>query len=242
MTKRFLDILLSSAGLLCASPVLVPILFLTWLQDRHSPFYIAPRVGKDGDMFRMVKIRSMTVNADRTGVDSTSADDKRITRVGHFVRRFKLDELAQLWNVLIGDMSLVGPRPNVQRDVSLYTDVEKKILEVRPGITDMASIVFSDEGEILKGKPDPDLSYNQLIRPWKSRLCLLYIEHQSLGLDLKLVFLTAVAIVSRAKALRGIQNILEKLHADETLKKAAAREEELRPSPPPGSLEIVLSR
>jgi len=98
--------------------------------------------------------------------------------------------LPQLWNVLLGDMSLVGPRPNVKRETDLYTQEEKRLLSVRPGITDIASIVFSDEGDILKDKPDPDIAYNQLIRPWKSRLGLVYVERQNLWLDIRLIFLT----------------------------------------------------
>ena len=124
----------------------------------------------------MVKIRSMIINADKTGVDSTSSDDMRITSVGKVIRKLKLDELSQLWNVLIGDMSLVGPRPNVKSETDLYTKIEKNLLNVKPGITDFSSIVFSDEGDILSGSDDPDLLYNQLIRPWKSRLSLFYIE------------------------------------------------------------------
>ena len=135
-----------------ASPVLLPVMFLVWWQDRHSPFYVASRVGLDQRPFRMVKLRSMRIGADKSGVDSTSAGDSRITPVGHFIRRYKLDELTQLWNVLIGDMSLVGPRPNVERETRLYTDLEQRLLTVKPGITDYASIVFADEGEILQGQ------------------------------------------------------------------------------------------
>lgn len=240
--KRFLDIFVSFLGLTIFSPFLISILFLVWLQDRHSPFYVAPRVGKKGRIFKMVKVRSMVVNADKSGVDSTAANDNRITALGHFIRRFKVDEITQLWNVLKGDMSLVGPRPNVQRDVALYTEEEQRLLDVRPGITDFASIVFSDEGEILRNRPDPDLSYNQIIRPWKSRLALLYVEHNSVVLDIQLMFLTGVALFSKARALEGIQKILVRLDSDAILRKVALRTEELKPFPPPGSLEIIMSR
>ena len=121
----------------------------------------------------MVKLRSMIINADKNKVDSTASDDMRITRVGMMIRAYKLDELTQLINVLKGDMSLVGPRPNVQRDVDLYSETEKRLLSVKPGITDFSSIIFSDEGDILSGLDDPDIAYNQLIRPWKSRLGIL---------------------------------------------------------------------
>lgn len=240
--KRLLDILASLFGLLITSPLLFPVGILIWLQDFHSPFYIAPRVGKNGKIFNMIKLRSMVVNADKFGVDSTSSQDQRITSIGKFIRKYKLDELSQLWNVLIGDMSLVGPRPNVEREVNLYTKLEKNLLKVKPGITDIASIVFSDEGEILKDSLDPDLDYNQLIRPWKSRLGLLYIENQSLWLDLKLIFLTIMAILSKKKALLKIQNILNQLNADEKLKQIAKRQEKLTPFPPPGTDDILSSR
>ena len=124
----------------------------------------------------MVKFRTMIPDAVEAGVSSTAAGDPRITRVGRILRRAKLDELPQLWNVLTGEMSLVGPRPQVEPEAALYTAEERRMLEVRPGITDLASIVFADEGEILAGAADPDLLYNQIIRPWKSRLALLYLE------------------------------------------------------------------
>ena len=120
----------------------IPICVLIWLQDFHSPFYIAPRVGKDGKIFKMVKLRSMIIDADKTWVDSTSSHDKRITPIGRFVRAYKLDEIPQLWNVLKGEMSFVGPRPNVKREVDLYTEIESNLLTVQPGITAISSIVF----------------------------------------------------------------------------------------------------
>jgi lipopolysaccharide/colanic/teichoic acid biosynthesis glycosyltransferase len=240
--KRLFDLVASAFGLVLASPVLLPVMFLVWWQDRHSPFYIAPRVGRNDQAFRMVKLRSMVVNADKSGVDSTSANDRRITAVGRFIRRYKLDELTQLWNVFVGDMSLVGPRPNVKRETDLYTPVERRLLSVKPGITDISSIVFSDEGDILKDQPDPDIAYNQLIRPGKSMLGLLYIENQSFWLDVKLCFLTAVAILSRDKALAGVQAILQDLGAPADVIHLARRQEPLTPRPPPGGDRIVTSR
>ena len=239
---RILDILVSFFGLLFLGPILLVFMFLVWVQDRKSPFYMAPRVAKGGGTFKMVKLRSMVANADKSGVDSTSNTDMRITKIGKVIRKCKLDELTQLWNVLKGEMSLVGPRPQVQRDVDLYTEVERELLSVLPGITDFASIVFSDEGSILEGRPDPDLSYNQLIRPWKSRLALFYIKTQTVGLNIKLVALTAVTIFNRPKALTGIQNELVKLGADDELITVAGRTEELSPFPPPGATDIVSSR
>ena len=158
--KRFIDFFSSILGLLAFSPILLPTLYLVWKEDNHSPFYVAPRVGKFGRVFKMIKLRSMIVNADKTGVDSTSANDKRITNVGRFIRKYKLDEITQLWNVFCGDMSLVGPRPNVKNETELYTSIEKLLLEVKPGITDFSSIIFSDESDILKNQTDPDLAYN----------------------------------------------------------------------------------
>ena len=240
--KRLLDISASFLGLLAFSPLLLPVMFLVWWQDRHSPFYLAPRVGKNEVMFTMVKLRSMIVNADRSGVDSTSASDQRITGVGRFIRRYKLDELTQLWNVLLGDMSLVGPRPNVKRETDLYTRDEKRLLSVKPGITDFASIVFSDEGDILKDSADPDLDYNRLIRPWKSRLGLHYVDHSSLLIDVRLILLTVNAIVSRSTALKRVSALLANTGADSNLVKIAQRNQPLQPAPPPGTKEIVSSR
>jgi len=242
MIKRLVDILAASLGLLLMSPVLVPVMFLVWINDFHSPFYVASRIGRGGKIFKMVKLRSMVVNADKSGVDSTSSDDNRITAVGHFIRRYKLDEFTQLWNVLCGQMSLVGPRPNVQRDVDLYSEEERNLLNTKPGITDFSSIVFSDEGEILSGHEDPDLLYNQIIRPWKSRLGLFYIKNQSFMLDMKLIYLTVVAILSREKALNGVYKILKKLRIDEKILKVSQRKEKLYPFPPPGLTEVVAAR
>ena len=242
MIKRLVDILASFFGLLITSPILLPVMFLVWKEDKKSPFYIAPRSGRNGTIFKMVKLRSMVVDADKSGVDSTSSNDMRITPIGHKIRRYKLDELIQLWNVLIGDMSLVGPRPNVKSETVLYTDVEKGLLLVRPGITDFSSIVFSDEGEILEGKDNPDLAYNQLIRPWKSRLGLAYIKNQSFLLDLQLIFYTVVAIISKPKALIWVAKKLNNLDVDADTVRVSKREVNLVPFPPPGSDEIVSSR
>lgn len=235
MIKRTLDIIVSFVGLLSVSPVMLLLMLLIWLDDFKSPFYFAPRVGKGGKEFMMVKLRSMSVGADKTGVESTSANDLRITNIGRRIRAFKLDEIPQLWNVLKGEMSLVGPRPNSRKGTEVYTMEELRLLSKRPGITDIASIVFSDEGEILKDSQDPDLDYNQLIRPWKSRLGLLYIDNYSLLLDLKLIYLTVLAILCREKALMGVQRILTALGADEQIKHVSARLEPLVPALPPGA-------
>ena len=231
--KRLLDVVVALTGLLVTAPLLLPILALIWLQDFHSPFYIAPRVGRNGRDFRMVKLRSMVMGADRSGVDSTSNKDPRITPIGKFVRAYKLDELGQLWNVLLGDMTLVGPRPNVRRAVEQYTPMEQRLLLAKPGITDISSIVFSDEGEILRVSADPDRDYDQLIRPWKSRLGIFYVERHSPLLDLRLILLTAIAIVNRRIALDRMQSILRRMGADEALVRISGRQEELVPCSPP---------
>jgi lipopolysaccharide/colanic/teichoic acid biosynthesis glycosyltransferase len=237
--KRTFDFTVALVGLALASPLLVILMIAIWLQDFASPFYIAPRAARGGGTFNMVKFRSMVVNADQIGGSSTAATDRRITRLGSFVRAYKIDEIVQLWNVLKGEMSLVGPRPQVKAAVDLYTAEERKLLAARPGITDPASIVFSDEGEILKDNPNPDLLYNQLIRPWKSRLALLYIEKRTFGGDLKLICLTMVAIVSRDTALGWLQGMLKAWDADHALCRAAFRKTDLTPYPPPGTSEIV---
>jgi lipopolysaccharide/colanic/teichoic acid biosynthesis glycosyltransferase len=183
----------------------------------------------------MVKFRSMVLKADRSGVTSTSVTDTRITPIGRLVRKCKLDELVQLWNVLIGEMSLVGPRPNVPSGVAVYTAEELRLLEVQPGITDFASIIFADEGEILEGKPDPDLAYDQLIRPWKSRLGLFYVSNCSLSLDLKLILLTLLALLSRGMALKKLHLLLRRLRAPDDLAEIALRRSPLVPQPLVGS-------
>jgi lipopolysaccharide/colanic/teichoic acid biosynthesis glycosyltransferase len=239
--KRLFDFFGALIGLMIFSPILLVFIFLVWIDDRKSPFYFAPRVTINGVIFRMVKLRSMVVGADKTGVASTSSGDLRITPVGVLIRKYKLDEITQLWNVLMGDMSLVGPRPNLERDVSFYTKDEKDLLKVRSGITDMASIVFSDEGDILKGKADPEIAYNQLIRPAKSRLGLLYVEKNSIVLDIHLCWLTLCTIFSRKYALLELQKILKKLEANEDLIKIASRQYPLTPMFPPGATSIVTS-
>ena len=240
--KSFLDILLSLILLIILSPVILIFCILIFFQDFKTPFYIALRVGKFGHLFKMVKFRTMIINAEKSGVFSTKSNDTRITSIGKFVRKYKLDELPQLYNVLMGDMSFVGPRPNVLVETNLYSKKERKILEVKPGITDLSSIIFSNEGEILENSSDPDLTYNQLIRPWKSRLALFYIENQNLLLDIKLIFITILSIVARDLAVKNIVKILEYKQADKTLIQICSGEIELKPYPPPGLSKIVQKR
>jgi len=235
MVKRSFDFAAAFLGLLLLSPLLLAVAAAIWLQDRHSPFYIAPRMARGGGSFRMIKFRSMVVNADAIGGTSTAATDRRITRAGGFVRKWKLDELIQLWNVLKGDMSLVGPRPQVPSGAALYTREEARMLTVRPGITDPASIVFSDEGELLARCQNPDDFYDQSIRPWKSRLALAYIDHASLLVDIHLILLTITAVFSRSAALRNLSRLLQRWGLDPLVMRMAARLEPLLAYPPPGT-------
>lgn len=240
--KRLFDFTAALVGLIVLSPLLLALCMLVWLQDRHSPFYIPNRVGRDEKPYRMFKLRSMVVRADASKVDSTANNDPRITVIGRTIRRCKFDEIPQLWNVLVGDMSLVGPRPNVSRETDLYTREEKKLLSVRPGITDISSIVFADEGSILEGKPDPDLVYNQIIRPYKSRLGLFYIEHSSLALDAWLIMVTLLGAVNRSAALTRLSGLVARRGAPVELIDVVARRVPLRPAPPPGAQDIVQHR
>lgn len=241
--KRALDIAVAAVGLVLLSPLLVVLATAIYLQDYHSPFYIAGRVGRSEKTFRMVKFRSMVVRADASGVDSTAGDDPRITSLGKFIRRFKLDEIPQLWNVLRGEMSLVGPRPNVERETVLYTSDERRLLSVRPGITDLSSIVFADEGEILEGSDDPDLRYNQIIRPWKSRLGLLYVDAKpSVMRDMKVIWLTVRGAFDRSTALTAVHSLAGSLGAPGDLLEVVKRTAPLPPAAPPGAVDIVRSR
>lgn len=233
--KRLIDVALSLGALAAISPALAVAMLLVWAQDGGPPLYLGIRVGRGDRDFRIAKLRSMRVGAERLGGTSTAGSDGRITPVGRFLRRWKLDELPQLWNVLAGDMSLVGPRPNTRRGgVDRYTPAELRLLSVRPGITDLASIVFSDEADILDGAGDPDAAYDRLIRPWKSRLGLLYIDRRSLAVDLRLVWLTAVALADKPRALKGIDRLLARWGADAELRHVCRREVPPHPAPPPG--------
>ncbi len=236
MLKRTIDIVFSILVLILASPILLAAMFLVWRYDHHSPFYRARRVGKDGRDFTMVKLRTMTINAEKLGGTSTAASDQRITPAGHMIRRYKLDELSQFWNVLRGDMSVVGPRPNTRAGgVDHYTAEEMRLLSIRPGITDLSSIVFSDEGDILNGSSDPDALYDAVIRPWKSRLGLLYVDRRDTVMDFRIIWLTALAIVAKPAALRGVGGILARIGANDDLRAICARVAPLPRGTPPGA-------
>jgi lipopolysaccharide/colanic/teichoic acid biosynthesis glycosyltransferase len=169
------------------------------MDSRGPLFYKGRRVGVMGRPFDMVKFRTMVVDAETLGGSSTPEDDPRITRVGKSLRRYKLDELPQLWNVLKGEMSFVGPRPQVQWAVDLYTEEEREILQVPPGITDHASLRFANEAEILKGSQDPDRDYIEKIHPEKMRLSLEYVRNRSFSGDLSIIARTAGAIIKPSR-------------------------------------------
>lgn len=193
-----MDVVLSLLGLIILSPFLLILAITIKIESPGPVFYRGVRVGRNGKPFKIYKFRSMVENADKLGADSTSANDMRVTRVGLIIRKFKLDEFSQLINVLIGDMSLVGPRPEVQKFVDMYTEEEIQILTVRPGITDWASIKYHNEGEIIEasGIRDADEAYALLIRPEKLRLQLQYVKEHSMWMDCKIIIITVIRVFS----------------------------------------------
>src|SRR6185312_5738629 len=193
--KRAFDLLLSLPSLIILSPFLVTAGFFVKLNSQGPIFYRGVRAGRFGKTFRIFKFRSMVQNADKLGSASTPEDDFRVTRVGRVLRRYKLDELPQLLNVIKGEMSLVGPRPQVLWAVERYTAEEKTVLSVRPGITDYASLKFRNEGEILAGSTDPDKDYFEKIHPEKMRLSLEYVHNQSVWLDCKIIVQTLTTVL-----------------------------------------------
>ena len=198
-TKRTLDVAVAAAVLTVTAPLSAVVAWRIRREDGGPALYRGIRVGRGGQPFAMLKFRTMVVDAARLGGDSTANDDPRLTSTGHFLRRWKLDELPQFVNVLRGDMSLVGPRPQVVWDVERYTERERHLLDVRPGITDWASIRYRHEGRILAGLPDPDLAYDELIRPGKIELGLAYVRQRSIAVDLRILALTALAVLGHPR-------------------------------------------
>lgn len=191
---RFFDIVFSFIGLVLLSPLFVIIWLIIVLTSKGGGFYKQIRVGKNGCDFRLYKFRSMRKDADKGRLITVGGKDPRITPIGYFIRRFKIDELPQLFNVLKGDMSLVGPRPEVRKYVDLYTEEQKKVLSVRPGITDYASIEYVDENVLLGNADNPDDVYINQIMPDKIRLNMKYIDNQSVKEYFKIIFLTIFKI------------------------------------------------
>ncbi|MGQ0432416.1 MAG: sugar transferase [Microthrixaceae bacterium] len=191
---RVVDLVLATTIVAVLAPVLLATALLAVLKQGRPILYRAPRVGRHGQVFQMKKFRTMAVGADR-GASSTSSTDARVTPFGARLRRRKVDELPQLLNILKGEMSLVGPRPQIQWAVDAYDERQSRLLTVRPGMTDLASIWFSDEGDRLAGAVDADAAYLRLIAPGKTALGLAYVERRSLRLYLRTLVLTAQSML-----------------------------------------------
>ena len=192
---RFFDFILSLVGLVVLAPIFIALAIWIKIDSTGPVFYKQVRVGQSGIDFGLFKFRSMVVDADKNGLITVGGRDPRITRSGYFIRKYKLDELPQLINVLLGDMSLVGPRPEVRKYVELYTDEQQKVLSVKPGITDYASIEYMDENEILGKSNDPEKTYIEEIMPEKIKYNMKYIQNKNVSEYFKIIFLTLLKIV-----------------------------------------------
>ena len=195
IAKRAMDIVLSACALAILWPLLLLIALAIWIDDPGPVFYRQVRVGRNGKTFRIFKFRSMVMDADKKGLAITVGRDIRITRVGAVLRKTKLDELAQLLNVLLGQMSFVGPRPEVPKYVELYTPYQRQVLLVRPGITDYASIAYRNENDLLAGAPNPEAMYIEQIMPDKIELNMKYLREISPLADIRLILKTIVAVI-----------------------------------------------
>lgn len=194
--KRFFDILFSAWGLLMLVPVFLILCLIIKAEGKGGCFYVQERIGKDGKPFGLYKFRTMRTGAESEGLLTVGEHDTRITRIGYFLRKYKIDELPQLLNVLKGDMSLVGPRPEVRKYVELYTEAQRKVLSVRPGITDYASIEYVNENELLSQAEDPDRVYIEKIMPDKIKLNMKYLENYTLKEYFKIIFLTFKSLIA----------------------------------------------
>ena len=192
---RFFDFILSLVGLVVLALIFIVLAIWIKIDSKGPVFYKQVRVGQNGINFGLFKFRSMVVDADKKGLITVGGRDPRITRSGYFIRKYKLDELPQLINVLVGDMSLVGPRPEVRKYVDLYTDEQQKVLSVKPGITDYASIEYMDENEILGKSSDPEKTYIEEIMPEKIKYNMKYIQNKNVSEYFKVIFLTLLKIV-----------------------------------------------
>lgn len=195
--KRLFDIVASGLGLLVLSPLFLILAIWIKLDSKGPVFYKQIRVGRNNNDFQLFKFRSMRVGSDKKGLITVGERDPRITRSGYFIRKYKLDEFPQLINVFIGDMSLVGPRPEVRKYVEMYTPEQMHVLDVRPGITDMASILYRNENELLEKADDPDKFYVEVVMQDKLRINLEYVAKHSFWFDIKLIFKTFWAIVAK---------------------------------------------
>lgn len=205
--KRICDFILALGAFILFAPIILLLGILIKIDSSGPMFYRGLRIGYKGKPFYILKFRTMVMNADKIGGPSTADDDPRITKLGKFIRKYKLDELPQLINVLMGEMSFVGPRPEVPQYVEMFTEEEKAILSVRPGITDWASIWNSDEGALLAGSEDPEKTYLEDIRPQKIQLQLKYVREHSLSIDTQILwetFLTLFRTRTGKESLAGI--------------------------------------
>lgn len=194
MMLRMFDICLSAFGLLILSPLFIMVTIWIIIDSRGPVLYKQQRVGRFGVDFTLLKFRSMRVNADKAGLLTVGGRDNRITNAGYYLRKFKLDELPQLFNVLTGDMSLVGPRPEVRKYVQLYNDEQRKVLQVRPGITDLASIAYKNENELLAQSEDPEKTYINEVMPEKLRLNQHFIENPTIKNYFTIIFRTVIPV------------------------------------------------
>ena len=212
--KRFLDIFFSLLLIIIASPIIIIFIILVSVTSKGGPFFVAPRAGKGGKPFKIIKFRSMRINSEGNGKWNVGDKDPRITKIGHFLRKSKIDELPQLFNVLAGQMSFVGPRPEFVHYVALYSSAEMPILDNKPGITDWASIVNSKQFEAFTNAEDPDWCYLHEIRPLKLELQLYYRNHNSIGQDFKILWWTFIKLLFRVKKYpKDIQSIVDNYDA-----------------------------
>lgn len=193
--KRCFDIVASFFGILFLSPVLLICSIAIAVSSRGGVFFTQERVGKGGKSFKIIKFRTMVPNAESKGMQITVGNDMRVTKVGKFLRKTKLDELPQLFNVLVGQMSFVGPRPEVPRYVDMYTEYQRNVLRIRPGITELASIVYRDENEVLAASEDPERTYVEEVMQQKLKLNMQYMQKMGFWYDIKLIFQTFLAIL-----------------------------------------------
>lgn len=194
--KRFCDIVLSAVGLLCLSPLLLVVVLWVKIDSKGPVFYRQVRVGRYNKDFRIYKFRSMYTDSDKRGLITIGGHDPRVTRAGYYIRKLKLDELPQLINVFVGDMSFVGPRPEVRKYVDIYTPEQLHVLDIRPGITDAASIKYRNENEVLALQVNPEQYYTDVIMQDKLRINLDYVAHHSLWGDFKLIINTFKVIIT----------------------------------------------
>lgn len=195
MAKRVFDLLFSVIGLVAITPVMLILAFIITIDSKGGVFYKQVRIGKNQKPFSLYKFRSMRTDADKKGLLTVGNNDSRITKIGYYLRKYKLDELPQLINVLFGNMSFVGPRPEVEKYVKLYNQEQLMVFNVKPGITDWASIKYVNENEILAKSSQPEKTYIEEIMPAKLKLNLEYVKHNNIFVDIKIILLTIKAII-----------------------------------------------